>query len=47
MKDEISPRIDTPAQDKTVECDGQGNQAEFHAWLASQAGAWAFDLLRL
>ncbi|MEN3010658.1 MAG: hypothetical protein ABDI20_06805, partial [Candidatus Bipolaricaulaceae bacterium] len=43
VKDEIPPRIDTPAQDKTVECDGRGNVEDFQAWLESRGGAWASD----
>ncbi|MEN3011179.1 MAG: hypothetical protein ABDI20_09545 [Candidatus Bipolaricaulaceae bacterium] len=43
MEDKIPPRIDTPAQDKTVECDGKGNQVELWAWLEGRSKAWAFD----
>ncbi len=37
------PLMGTAASDLTVECDGAGNLAEFNNWLASNAGATAFD----
>ncbi len=33
----------TPAQDRMVECDGNGNTAALNAWLASHGGATASD----
>ena len=38
IEDSIAPYI-TEAEDKTVECDGNGNQAEWNAWLADNGGA--------
>lgn len=38
IEDSIAPYI-SEAQDKTVECDGNGNQAEYNAWIASNGGA--------
>jgi len=43
-QDTTPPKIKTPAQDKTVECDGKGNLDEFNAWLASHGGAVASDV---
>jgi len=43
VEDKVPPKIVYPAQNRTVECDGQGNTAELSAWLASHGGAWAFD----
>ena len=41
--DTTDPEI-TDAMDMTVECDGQGNMAELDAWLASNGGAYAYDV---
>ena len=38
IEDSIAPYI-TEASDKTVECDGNGNVAEWNAWIASNGGA--------
>lgn len=38
------PTITTPPADRTVECDGTGNQAALSEWLASYGGAQATDL---
>ena len=43
VEDNISPVINTPASDLTVECDGNGNTAQLNAWLASNGGASASD----
>ncbi|MCB2206311.1 hypothetical protein KQI65_16325 [bacterium] len=42
--DTTPPDITTAAQNKTVECDGQGNPADLNAWLASNGGAVASDV---
>jgi GH43 family beta-xylosidase len=44
IEDTTNPSIDTVSSDETVECDGQGNQAELAAWLASNGGAVASDV---
>ncbi|MEZ4856149.1 MAG: hypothetical protein R2812_06720 [Gelidibacter sp.] len=41
--DTNSPPITRPADDITVECDGNGNLAELQAWLDNHGGATAFD----
>ncbi|WP_412984850.1 proprotein convertase P-domain-containing protein [Pontimicrobium sp. IMCC45349] len=43
IEDTTAPSIDTSAKDETVECDGDGNQAQLEAWLASNGGAFASD----
>ncbi|GAB4312015.1 MAG: hypothetical protein Kow0097_13640 [Candidatus Bipolaricaulota bacterium] len=43
VEDKVPPKIVYPAQNRTVECDGQGNTTELSEWLASHGGAWAFD----
>ncbi|MEO1624682.1 MAG: Ig-like domain-containing protein, partial [Bacteroidota bacterium] len=42
--DRTAPQIVTPAQNLSVECDGQGNQINIDNWLNSQGGALATDL---
>ncbi|NNL31604.1 MAG: T9SS type A sorting domain-containing protein [Flavobacteriaceae bacterium] len=44
IEDTTNPTIDVPAKDEVVECDGEGNQAQLAAWLASNGGASASDL---
>ena len=44
IEDTTPPTIDLDASDKTVECDGAGNVAEFQDWLANQGGAQASDI---
>src|SRR5207253_3368558 len=39
-----APPITTPASNQTVECDGNGNSAQLHAWLDSHGGAAASDV---
>jgi gliding motility-associated-like protein len=41
--DTLPPSI-TPAEDATVECDGQGNTQQLQAWLMSHGGASASDI---
>jgi len=41
--DTTDPAIDTEAMDMTVECDGQGNNADLISWLTSNGGAAASD----
>ncbi len=43
IEDTTSPTLVRAAQNKTVECDGNGNKAELDAWLAIQGGATATD----
>ena len=43
IEDKTAPVITTPAAAKTVECDGNGNVAEYTAWLAAHANAVATD----
>jgi hypothetical protein len=43
VSDTENPTIGTSASDLTVECDGDGNQAQLAAWLASYGGATATD----
>ncbi|WP_136666672.1 gliding motility-associated C-terminal domain-containing protein [Flavobacterium sp. H122] len=43
IADTIDPVIDVQANNKTVECDGNGNTAELQAWLDSHGGASASD----
>ncbi|WP_158626830.1 gliding motility-associated C-terminal domain-containing protein [Flavobacterium sp. GT3R68] len=43
VNDLMAPTIVTPANNLTVQCDGQGNAQAFQAWLASQGGATASD----
>ncbi len=43
IEDTTPPEI-TEAQDLTVECDGNGNQAELEEWINSNAGATASDI---
>ena len=43
IEDTTDPSIDTEAMDMTVECDGEGNQADLDAWLANNGGAVASD----
>ncbi|WP_188605634.1 HYR-like domain-containing protein [Aquaticitalea lipolytica] len=42
IEDTTNPEI-TPAEDMTVECDGQGNTEALQAWLANNGGATASD----
>ena len=44
IEDTVPPTIDIPAEDMTVECDGQGNLADLEAWLLNNAGASASDI---
>ena len=44
IQDKTPPSITTPAQNKTVECDGFGNTAEYAAWLDAHANATASDV---
>ena len=41
--DNTPPTITTIAENRTVECDGNGNSTELNAWLASNGGAIASD----
>ncbi|MBW3518360.1 gliding motility-associated C-terminal domain-containing protein [Flavobacterium sp. NKUCC04_CG] len=43
VEDKAVPVITRAAQNKTVECDGSGNETELNAWLAIQGGATATD----
>jgi hypothetical protein len=43
IEDTTNPSIDTESANETVECDGDGNQAQLAAWLASNGGASASD----
>ena len=43
IEDTTAPAIDMAAADATVECDGDGNNADLDAWLASHGGASASD----
>jgi len=43
IEDYTEPNI-TNASDQTVECDGNGNQAEFAAWLTNNGGATGSDV---
>jgi len=42
-EDLVAPEITVEAADKTVECDGQGNEKAFEAWLTRHGGAKAED----
>ena len=42
--DTTKPDITAAAQNKSVECDGAGNTADFNTWLTNHAGATASDL---
>ena len=42
--DTQAPSITSPAKDKTVECDGNGNTADLNNWLASNGEAQASDI---
>jgi len=44
IADTEPPVIDPPAQDVTVECDGEGNLADLQAWLDDHGGARATDI---
>ncbi|MBT8231660.1 MAG: T9SS type A sorting domain-containing protein, partial [Bacteroidia bacterium] len=44
IEDTTPPTIDPGASNLTVECDGEGNQADLEAWLASNGGASATDI---
>ncbi|RLG38661.1 MAG: hypothetical protein DRO01_06270, partial [Thermoproteota archaeon] len=43
IEDTTAPVITAEAQNKTVECDGQGNTADLNAWLGAHGGAQAED----
>ena len=43
IEDTTAPTLVKAAQNKTVECDGNGNKAELDAWLAIHGGATATD----
>ncbi|WP_276924520.1 gliding motility-associated C-terminal domain-containing protein, partial [Imtechella halotolerans] len=43
IKDTQAPTITLQPEDKTVECDGQGNTEAFEEWLNSNGGATATD----
>ncbi|MGJ8593628.1 MAG: gliding motility-associated C-terminal domain-containing protein [Aquaticitalea sp.] len=43
IEDSTPPTITTEAVDKTVQCDGTGNQADLANWLAAQGGAIAAE----
>ena len=43
IEDTIDPEVTAMAMDTTAECDGSGNNDEFYAWLANNAGASATD----
>jgi large repetitive protein len=42
VQDTTAPEV-TPAEDLTVECDGQGNGGDLESWLANYGGATATD----
>ena len=44
IEDTASPSMDVESSDLTVECDGNGNQAELNGWLNSNGGASASDV---
>ena len=44
IHDSTPPTIDIEAQNETVECDGYGNDTDFHNWLDDHGGAEASDL---
>ncbi|MEZ5043927.1 MAG: T9SS type A sorting domain-containing protein [Saprospiraceae bacterium] len=44
IEDTTPPTIDQEAVNETVECDGEGNEAAFQAWLANHGGASASDI---
>jgi hypothetical protein len=43
VRDISAPLFSAPAQNKSVECDGEGNTAELQAWVDAQGGAVAAD----
>ena len=43
VEDNTPPEIETPADDKTVECDGNGNPTQLNNWLDNHGGARASD----
>ena len=43
ITDQVPPMITSPAQDETVECDGEGNIAQLQSWLDSNGGATSDD----
>ncbi len=43
IQDTTSPLIDVPAVDRTVECDGTGNLAEYNTWVSNNANASASE----
>jgi len=43
VQDSDYPEITEGAEDMTVECDGEGNLAQFNLWLANHGGAEATD----
>jgi len=44
ISDTTNPTITTQTADLTIECDGNGNQAEIDAWLNANGGAVASDI---
>ncbi|MCG2612617.1 hypothetical protein LZZ90_13995, partial [Flavobacterium sp. SM15] len=44
IQDTTNPVISVQASDMTVECDGQGNQAQLQVWLDSHGGATSSDV---
>ncbi|MCG2612624.1 hypothetical protein LZZ90_14030, partial [Flavobacterium sp. SM15] len=44
IQDTTNPTITQQAANMTVECDGQGNNAQLQAWLNSHGGAAASDV---
>src|SRR5690606_9145916 len=43
VEDNEDPTITTEAKDLPVESDGQGNEEDFHTWIADNGGARATD----
>merc|ERR1712110_113243 len=46
-QDTVGPAFTTPAQNLTVECDGNGNTGDFTNFVNGRAGAQAFDVCSL
>jgi hypothetical protein len=43
IEDTTAPSFEVAPQDMTVECDGEGNEDQLNAWLASNGGGYAYD----
>merc|ERR1712000_371812 len=46
-QDTVGPAFTTPAQNLTVQCDGAGNTGDYSNFVATRAGAQAFDVCTL